>query len=754
MEQFDTESNLVSEEEMLLAEEMSAEEAEELARKEEEDRRQTLEDLAYAICGKFRTRASRRSVKEVEWLDSSNMYYGSMATGRAGGFGVASNPYNGNKDNAASNRPTVNIIKTKCDIAISQTVSMQFAGGEKNWDLTPAKDDVDPTSKDKAMAMSKTIESQLEGCFYGREARRAMEDRVILGTGILKGPVNTGKLTTKYVDQGGVWVPVPQVDSRPFVERVNPWFFYPDDTVNEFSMCKDSLEVHPMSGIELRRLMSNPGFNAAEIGEVLKTKPGEYVSESYSLYQNITDTNPYLFKDKYLVIEYHGPITVDQLGKLDVECPAYDPINEEYYGEVWVVDGKVIRIELENIEGAFELPYAVTTWLKDPASVFGFGAPQIMKDSQRVVTATWHMILDNASISSGPQMAIHKGFVSPADGTWDLAPRKAWYLEDPAVPVSQAIQFFYPPSVIPMLMEVMNTARQFSEEESATPLMAGGINGPDTAESATGQLMMRDASTTLLDFASEEYDDNVTEKIIRRFYGWNMQYNDDPSIKGNFSVDVRTSSEYKNKQMHIRDMERLSLEASQNENLGIVVNMDELTRARLSMMNLPSGKIIRTLEEVEAFKQQQAQNKGPSPEQIKFEIERMNAEISAGRLKLDEAKLQFDQTLEQRRAEMEHEQKMAANYARIKEAEAQVITSQNQKDAEMIKLAARQELDMAKVQASLQQATMNNETKVFLKSMEENRKSTEGVLEAGLKQNEQAQTQEELNLKREMGTGI
>lgn len=723
----------------LTDEELAAEQ--EALEKAEKERERILSDLALSIQAKFTDRAARRAVKETEWLSSSRLYYGSLSNARAGR--TSDQPFG----NAVSGtRPDVNIVRSKCAIAISQCVSMQFAGGEKNWDLLPSPDDKNPESAEKATRMSSAIEAQLENCQYGRESRRAMSDMVIIGTGVLKGPVNTGKLKTVYQPaqglDGDVWLPQPAVDKAPTIEYVNPWFFYPDDTVNEFMYAKDALQVHPKSAIELKKLMNHDGFDAEAIARVLKEQPAEYRAENYSEYATLTDANPYLFSNKYNVIEYHGPITATQLETLEID-PTYDSLNEEYYGEVWVCQGEVIRLELENIEASFELPYAVAVWEKDPSSLFGYGAPQLMKDAQRVVTQTWHMILDNASLSSGPQVAMHKGYIEPADNSWDMAPRKAWYLTDQSVNVDNAIQFFNVPNVMQNLMPVMDTARMFAEEESMTPAIAGGLESPQATESATGSLIMRQASTTLLDFKAEEWDDAVTEKIIRRMYGWNMQYNSDPGIKGNYSIDVRSSTEYKNKQMHLRDMDKLSVEATQNPDLGILLNLDELTRARLAMMKLPTGKIIRTPEEVETKKQELAANQPPDPNQLKAETDRMKLEIEAAKLKLEEVRMQFEMNQQQQREMWEHEQKMSANFARLKESEAMVIRTQNEKEIQLLIAASRMDSEQQKLAIMAQIATQNNETKAFLKTMEETRKQQESLL-----------VQEELRLKAVHGTGI
>src|SRR5690606_6963261 len=131
--------------------------------------------------------------------------------------------------------------------------------------------------------------------------------------------------------------------------------------------------------------------------------------------------------------------------------------------------------------------------------------------------------------------------------------------------------FFNVPNDGGNIMPVLQLARQFAVVESATAEF-GGTQSRQNQESATAQVIMQHANTTLLDFFAEEWDDQVTEKIIRSMYAWNMQYNHKQTIKGNYIIDVRSSSEYKNKQMYIRDLERLQMETSQNPNMAMVIN--------------------------------------------------------------------------------------------------------------------------------------------------------------------------------------
>ena len=682
----------------------------------EQDRikQELLESLAASIEDKFQRRASNRRAKEQQWLRSAELYYGKLAF--TGNLINRETPF---ELTSYANRPDVNVVRSKCSIAIAQTFSMQFGTGNKNWDLWPAKTNTDEQASAKAEAMSAVIEQQLDDSNYTGVCWKGMRDRVVLGTAVLKGPANVGKLVRSYVQLEGstTWVPDVSVDYSPELKYVNPWFFYPDDTVEDLKNLGDTIEVHPTSPLDLKKLIKHEGFRADAIECVLENKPEEYRNENWADFARLSENNANLFKGKYLLLEYRGPITRTQLDQLDIE-PCYDSLNDEYYGEVWVCDGQVLRIELESIEASFRPPYYMSVWEKDPASVFGFGVPLMMEDAQRVVNETWHMILDNSSMSSGAQVAMHKHMVEPANGRWELGPNQIWYLTDPGTSVQEAIQFFNVPNTTDMLVPVMQLAQGFAEEESGIPLITAGLNSPQAVDSATGQLVIQQASTTLLDFMSEEWDNCVTEPVIEAWYGWNMQHNPDPNIKGAFKVDVRTSSQYKNKQMHIRDLEKLSVEAAQNEELANWINQPVLQRVRLMAMNIPVGDIIKTEEQYAEDMQAKAEAQGPSPELMAMQLE-------ARKIALEEAKLAFEMKQQQQRELMEHSEKMEATRARLVESEARVAVSQNEKEIELIKLAQRSEEVNAKLFTELQISRENNQTKVFQNSIEQARKERE-----------------------------
>lgn len=710
-------------------------------KQQREERLYILDQLGKRVEAKFEERAVARLPKEAEWDKSLRLYNAPLVTRD---MSTSDDPF---KTTNSKRRPEPNIIRTKCETAIANCVSMQFAAGEKNWDLFPPPNATDPRVTEACRLMEKEIETQLTCTKYPLQARRAMEERVILGTGILKGPVNSGKLKVKYEQSAtGDWIPKVNAANEPITEFVTCWRFYPDMSVTDFGECRDTIELHPMTPLDLSLYRNHPGFDRDAINRILAgegsegpLKPDAYNERFSRFTSEVWSRSPYLYKNKYQVLEYHGPVTYDELCKLGLE-PTYESPTNEFYGEVWVCCGIVIRMELENIEGYYETPYSVATWKKDPSSPFGFGHPQILADSQRVVTQAYHMILDNASLTSGPQVAMYRKYIQPVDGSYDIGPNKVWLLTDPSVNIEHAIKFFNPTNVIEQIMPVLQLARQFAEEESATSSFQG-TQSPQNQESATGQLLMQHASTTLLDFFSEEWDDQVTEKLIRRYYAWNMQYNPKPEIKGDYKVDVKSATEYKNKQMYVRDLERLSMEVANNPQLALAINVDELTKARLQLMHLPSNRIVKNEQEM-AEAQQAAANQ-PNPEMIELQIKQTEAQTAQMRAETERAELEFQRVQQQQREQWEHDEKMGSNFARIQEAQAQVIKARSEYALELVKLAGKDKQVAAKLANDKELAQLSINSQIFLKSMEEDRKNQENRL-----------YEEELQVKRETGQGI
>lgn len=710
------------------------------------ERRRVLDGLAHAIQEKWRLASSDRNSKEEEWRKQSRLLLGNKSSYRG-------NSLKTEGSDTARVRPDHNLVSEKCKIAEAQIWSQQFSGGDKNWDIKPSpRPDVDPTQAAEASrALEIEIYDQLSATRYGPKTRQAISDMVRMGTGILKGPVPSLKPKRVYESTqapDGSLVAIPRYEPVPSPEvyRVDPWMFYPDMTVNDICDAEWAIEIHPMSATHFAKLASSDGFFDDAIRDILKIKAEEYNGEFFTDVRAQTDSGDNYLKNKYVVIEYHGPISVEEAGALGLQ-PTYDSLNNSYMGEVWVCNGRVIRATLEAIEGAYELPYMACVWEKDPNSPFGFGLPLEMEDAQRIHTSTLHMILDNASISSGPMVVFNKDYVEPVDGKWELVPHKLWNVTDSTLQdVSQAFKDYIPTNVTGSLMPLLSLAQQWAQEESGINLISGGMGGAQVGgDSATGMSILQQAATIVTDMKAESWDDNVTQKLIDRMYHWNIQYNLKPEYATfDFEVDVRSSTELRNKQMQINNIEKLLVMASQNPEVADRVDMGAAVTAQLSMMRLPNVGIVRTPEQYRQLMEQKAQQEPPpDPNLIKLEIERGRLDMEAKRLELETQKLQLEATIRAQQFEMEMQTRQEQNQARREDAQARIIQANLEKEAKMLELAMRDEQSRAKILADLEKFNMQAETDKFLEGMRINDRAQDRLMAA-----------QEMKLKAATGSGI
>lgn len=708
---------------VIAVEEITPEQLEEIARIEAEarvEKEAAFQDLADSIQSKLRERSANRQAKEIQWITAEELCLGSLAEI---GLGYRLNEnYPFNKETKDSSYK-VNIVDKKCEVAEAQIVSRQFGAGDKNWDLPPLPGALDGVTPEdvafRAERLEEVIYKQLTNSKYGHQARLALRDLIRKGAGVLKGPINRLRNRKTYkISPDGMAVPVFEQVREPSVVCVDPWFFYPDDSVANVEECTDSIEVHPMSKAELLKLAKRRDFFSDEILSAIEGEPlGMNKEVLNNLYTSFSSNNE-LWRDKYCVCEYYGPISKDKLGKMSVDIPLETP-EDTMYAEVWSVGKYIIRIELSNIEGTDTIPYAVDVWKEDPGNIFGIPLPLLMKDNQEVINIAWRALLDNASIIAMPQAAIDKTAIDPQNGKWDIEPGKIWLNKTFGTNIQQAIQFFYPPSNIDQLMAVMNLAQGHAEEEPGVPLLAQGIQSPRAQDAgATGQAIMEEYSTTVLDLRAESWDDRVTERVISWFVDWNMQYNPDPTIKVPVEIDVKSSTQLRGQQVQAKNLEKLLVQSAQDPVAGMVINRQNAYKAYLSTINIPYRNIVRSDEEIAAEQEKQAQNQQPDPKVLQIQLD-------SQRLELEKARLQFEIQSKMKMEELDSMERMENAKTRRMEAEAQVLGKQLEFQKAMAELAARSETDRAKIMADLDKANTDQQVKLFLAGQDHQNKTRE-----------------------------
>lgn len=740
----------LSEEEVLRL----AEEAREAIQK----RQNILDATAQFVAKDYEAKKTGRTQKKDEWLRSLALHNSPLVSPFS--VDVAERVFE-EKGGRHTHKPYPNIVRSRCKNVISELIQGQFATGS-NWGYkpSPSTDQLSVVPElqnipvgvlDASGRMQQTVEDQLNDCNYKKEYSKSIEDFVILGSAILKGPNNSCKYRKTYVREVSETgqevyvtriVPIP----RPGVWRVEPWFFFPDHTTNDPFKMESAIEVHPFTRTEMQALLKHNGFLKDQLEKAIECGPSTDEGDLFD-FLAVSETGASTPGNKFIVKEFHGPIKVATLMDLDV-IASDDGYGETVMAEVWECNGHTIRIALPVLDDETEIPYAVAAYEPDPGSVLGFSLPLLLESQQRIVKRTTEMLLDNAAISSGPQVAIDETKFGPEAIGKDRAirPWKVWpKTEYGEGSIGDAIEFFMPPNATQELSQLISTSMQWAEIDSGVSEMIGGLTSPQGVETggATGlAIANRNALTPLL-YKQEILIENLTARVIRWMYDWNMQYNPDPSIKGDFEIDVTTPIKNIKAQQEKVDMERIMMLANQDQEAASWLKKDEMSRWYFAGMSLPSQDFIRTPQEREQWMQEQQANQAPDPNMLKAEAALKDSQTKEQEVQFKFAQLEFDKEQGARQAEQEYRSYMENQETRIQEAQIRLLTTQQEREIALIQLATKHESEVQRVQAELVKNDTNAQVQLFL-----------GGQKAGLETQKIRQSDEELALKRQGKTGI
>jgi len=451
--------------------------------------------------------------------------------------------------------------------------------------------------------MTRKVADCLSQSAYAELSRAAILDACRVGTGIVKGPYMKRTVRRTYKNVDNVSIMDARVDIQPAVARVDPWMFFPQHA-RCIEEAEYSFELHLYTGTKVRQMVMTHGFYPDQTNDLLMQSPDRGAVDQMLRRRSSLITEAESYDEAYAVWEYHGPIDREDLERLGIDVPDEDNLTA-YIAEIWFAQGHVLRVSLSPLEADTSLPYHVFNYEEDEGSVFGFGIPFIMRDDQAVIDMMWASMLHNAAVTAGPQVAIKKGLMTPADGSYTIAGPKLWYLNDEDMPISEAIQTMVIPSTIGTNMPMYQQAKENADANTNLPLLLGDTQAAQVQGGQGGQANVLNSQNIVQRQAAHNWDDHVTARLIARTYDWYMQHDPDPTIKGDYDVEVRGASYLLIKDQQAQHAQLLVQMTSQDPELARLVKKDELYRIYVGFMDIPTEQLMRSPEELAIWDSQQ-----------------------------------------------------------------------------------------------------------------------------------------------------
>ena len=542
---------------------------------------------------------------------------------------------------------------------------------------------------DAARAMQQQIEDDFSEAGYNAHTRDVIEDACKLGTGILKGPTVVNRTRRAWITdpQTGQSTMEVKQELRAGLERVDPWDIFPDMSARNAKEAEFWFERQLMNRKQLRDLADLPGVMLNQLRLALQSnEQGQIAKDRRAELRAITGVDTVTNDKKFELWEYWGPLDKDELIACGCEDIDEDPL-VEYTGCVLMVNGYVIKAAMNPLE-TDDLPYSIFNWEQDDSSIFGFGIPYLMRQPQKVVNASWRMMMDNAGMSAGPQVVMKKRGIEPEDGEWSLKPNKLW-LDTGDEPVGSAFQVYQINNNQADLFAIFESAQQLADTETNLPILlqGEGMGSGAGAKTFGGMQMLMNNSNIVLRSATKNFDDGVTTTIVKRFYDYHMMYTDRPEIKGDFDIVAKGTSVLVAREEQQEKLMMLSQVAAQNPVFSKLTKWNGLYREILRTLQVPVDSVAYTDEELE--QKAESEQEGPPPE---VQIKMKELQLREKELELKSQQQQFEQQYKaaelQTRQEKDRMELAYKEGITMAELEAKVGMHSEKLEAEMRKVAA------------------------------------------------------------------
>jgi hypothetical protein len=562
----------------------------------------------------------------------------------------------------------------------------------------------------RADLMEKEIDDQLTECRYQSVKREQIDCAVKLGTGVTKGPVTGDKVRRgwKQDDQTGEHKLDVSTGQQPAFRYVDLWGFFPDMDATCIEESNGTFERHLMNRKRLRDLQHLEGFDKDAIRRLLQLAPSTAAPAYLAQLRNIRAATQQVTGDLYHVFEYYGPLepadmqdialtmlqSRDQTltGIADEALKQVDEIDPltSVNACIWFCQGEILKFALYPYDSG-ECIYSVFNLVKDEASIFGYGMPDIIRDPQSAMNGAFRAMMDNAGVSSGPQIVIDMQNIEPEDGDYRLKPRKIWTAKNGLQKENPPFQLFHIETRQEELTNIIMLCSQFIDMMSSMPQIIQGQMGEVGAhqiqQTATGMALLHNSANTVFRAIVKNFDDDVTTPDIRRSYDWNMQFNEKPEIKGDYEVDARGSSVLLMREMQAQNLMVIAVQLGGHPIFGPMLRNRELLRKIFQSYMIPADEVMLSDDEIDAVLAASAQdNEAAAAAQAAMQVEQAKAA-------LEKEKMQMQAAL--------------ANQAN----HSKEVIAQKQYDAQMNLMAAKLNMSLQELQAMLAGKQMDHQSK-------------------------------------------
>lgn len=376
------------------------------------------------------------------------------------------------------------------------------------------------------------------------------------------------------------------------------------------------IERTRLTRADLNDLLDLPGYNSEAIRAVLD----EYGSGGLADVWDSTDSqravmesreNPQLNRSELIsCMLYSGNVQGRLLrlyGMTEEQIP--DELRD-YFVQAWMIGRYVIKVQLSPSPRKRH-GYFITSFEKVPGTPVGNGLPDILSDIQEVANASLRALVNNLSISSGPQVVVNDDRLSPDEDGEELYPWKRWHVQsDPMGNNSQVpISFFQPNSNSQELLSVYQNFNNLADELSAIPKYLSGQASGGAGRTASGLAMLMGNASKILQTVAANIDRDVLEPLLQQLFDMLMLTDTSGFLTGEEQIRVLgVNVAVQRETQRSRQLEFLQITANAIDSQIVgPKGRANILRSVAQTIGLDGQEIVPTEDQLDAMQKQQAE---------------------------------------------------------------------------------------------------------------------------------------------------
>ncbi len=453
-------------------------------------------------------------------------------------------------------------------------------------------------AQEAALNMEKEIQDQLLDTNAVNVLRTAIFEQILLGTGIIKGPMMKNKRIHRWSkDEQGQKFYDPYDMVCPEIQSVSCWDFFPDPSATNIDDAEYVIQRHRMTKQQLRNLSTYPYFNVEAIEEVI-AKGANYQDKYYEDTIRDDETEPNYNTNRYEILEYWGVMDKSFVDEAGGEVTADMSDMQQLQVNVWVCGGEVIRFVLNPFTPA-RIPFHVFPYEINPYQMFGVGVPENMEDAQLLMNGHMRMAIDNLALAGNLVFDVDEASLVPGQNM-DIFPGKIFRRQSGVT--GTAINGLKFPNTAPENIQMYQISRQLADEETGIPSIMHGQTGVSgTGRTAAGLSMLMGGANLSMKTVIKNIDDYLLKPLGEAYFQWNMQFNErSPDIIGDLQIKPRGTASVMQKEIRSQRLTAL-LQTVSNPMLAPFVKIPNLIRELAISQDIDPDSLVNDENQAKIF---------------------------------------------------------------------------------------------------------------------------------------------------------